>query len=456
MVSFRHDGEGTPESHWRTWEQEREPGDDLQVEALFDGRLPSRFILLAAHPDDETLGAGGLLARLARDGVRCDVVVLTDGEASHPSSPTYSPQQLAELRRNEVASALQVLAPAARLTFEGLPDGRLRHNDVAAVLLRELGDGEDNRTLVAVPWRHDGHTDHDAVGGAAGEVCGERDIPLLEYPVWLWHWGNADEQAEQLAGLSRYHLDVDDHARKGSALAIHVSQTLPLSDARGDEVLLASGVLEHFGRSFESFFVTGGSSAFERLHRDKADPWEVAERFYEQRKRALTIASLPRPRFCRTLEIGCSVGALTKDLAAVSDNLLALDTSDTAVRRTNEALIMNDAASARLATVPRDWPHEDGPFDLVVLSETGYFLSSNQIDEVIRLIRMSLDDDGVLLLCHWRHPIEGWEVDGDGVHDRVRRHSGLHTLALHTEEDFVLEVFVPPPAVSVARREGLL
>jgi LmbE family N-acetylglucosaminyl deacetylase len=456
VVSFTHDGDGTPESHWRAWQHEREVENDLQVEALFDGRLPSRFLLLAAHPDDETLGAGGLLARLSRDGVRCDVVVLTDGEGSHPSSPTHPPERLAELRRIEVAHALQVLAPAARLTFEGLPDGRLTEKDVEGALLRHLGDGEDTRTLVAAPWRRDGHTDHDAVGRAAAEVCAARDIALLEYPIWLWHWGTAEDQAEELAELALYRLDAEDHERKCSALALHVTQTAPLSDAPGDEVLLTPGVVEHFRRDVEAFFVTGGSSTFERLHQDKADPWEVAERFYEQRKRALTVAGLPRPRFARTLEVGCSVGALTKELAARSDVLLAIDTSETAVRRTNEALILDEAATARLGTVPRDWPGEDGPFDLIVLSETGYFLSSGQLDEVIRLIRGSLTADGVLVLCHWRHPIEGWELDGDGVHERVRRLSGLTTLALHTEEDFLLEVLAPAPADSVARREGLL
>ncbi|MFC3298450.1 PIG-L family deacetylase [Arthrobacter agilis] len=454
-MSFSHDAEGTPESHWRTWQQDSD-AVDLQIEELFDGRLPARFLLLAAHPDDETLGAGGLLAKLARAGVRCDVVVLTDGEASHPSSPTHSPDRLAELRRAEVTDAVLVLAPAARVCFEGMPDGRVLHEDVVAVLERELADSEDVRTLVAAPWRHDGHTDHDTVGRAAADVCTERTITLLEYPIWLWHWGTAEEQAEELAGLALHPLDAEEHSRKESALATHVSQTLPLSDAPGDEVLLTPAMLEHFDRTFEAFFVTGAGSTFERLHSAKADPWDVAERFYEQRKRALTLACLPRPRFCRTLEIGCSVGALTKDLAAVSDNLLALDTSETAVRRTNEALIMDVAASARLATVPRDWPREDGPFDLIVLSETGYFLSSEQLDQVIRLMLASLDDDGVVVLCHWRHPIEGWELDGDTVHERVRDHSGLHTLALHTEEDFLLEVFVPAPAHSVARREGLL
>ena len=49
-----------------------------------------------------------------------------------------------------------------------------------------------------------------------------------------------------------------------------------------------------------------------------------------------------------------------------------------------------------------------------------------------------------------------WDLDGDTVHQRVRDLSGLPTLSLHTEEDFLLEVFVPAPAASVARREGLV
>lgn len=456
MVSFTHGEDGTPESSWRTWEQDRGAGEELQVEALFDGRLPSRLLLVAAHPDDETLGAGGLLSRLARDGVRCDVVVLTDGEASHPSSPTHSPQRLAEIRRQEVRSAVQLLAPAADVHFAGLSDGALTEADVVPVLRRELDRGEANRTLVAVPWREDGHADHEAAGRAAAAVCRESDTPMLEYPIWLWHWGSAEDHGDRLAELSLFRPGGDDLVRKASALATHVSQTLPLSAEPGDEVLLTRGVLEHFERDFESFFVTPGSSTFERLHQDKADPWEVAARFYERRKRALTIAALPRPRFCRTLEVGCSIGALTRELAEVSDNLLALDTSETAVRRTNEVLSTSVAASARLATVPHDWPRQEGPFDLVVVSETGYFLSSEQLDEVIDLIRADLDDDGVLVLCHWRHPIEGWELDGETVHERVRARSGLETLVLHTEEDFLLEVLVPAPNLSVARREGLL
>ncbi len=456
MVTFTHHDQGTPESRWRRWEEQRGNGQELQIEALFDGRLPTRFILLAAHPDDETLGAGGLLARLARDGVRCDVVVLTDGESSHPSSTTHPPQRLADLRREEVVTALQLLAPAAQVTFAGLPDGGLLEADAAEVLGRTLADGEATRTLVAAPWRHDGHPDHDAAGRAAAAVCRASDTPLVEYPIWLWHWGTPEEQTDQLAELSLYVLNSGDVALKEAALTSHASQVLPLSDAPGDEVLLTPQVLEHFARSFESFFVTEGASTFERLHRDEADPWKVAERFYERRKRALTIASLPRPRFHRVLEVGCSVGALAQELSSVSDVLLALDTSETAVRRTNEALSTSAAATARLATVPRDWPRGDGPFDLIVLSETGYFLSSDQLDEVIRQITTSLDEDGVLLLCHWRHPIEGWQLDGDGVHERVRELSGLTTLSLHTEEDFLLEVFGRALGGSVARRDGLL
>src|SRR5689334_16595346 len=116
MTSFDHRAEGTAEVAWL--------GADL-------GRLPSvsamsgRLLLLAAHPDDETLGAGGLLATAARAGAEIVVVIATDGEASHPASPTHSPTRLAAMRRKEVHSAIGHLAPQAQIHCLGLPDGRV-------------------------------------------------------------------------------------------------------------------------------------------------------------------------------------------------------------------------------------------------------------------------------------------------------------------------------------------
>jgi SAM-dependent methyltransferase len=65
--------------------------------------------------------------------------------------------------------------------------------------------------------------------------------------------------------------------------------------------------------------------------------------------------------------------------------------------------------------VPRQWP-AGRSFDLVVVSEVGYFLSPAALDRLVERIEDSLRDDGVVVLCHWRHPVEGWVMDAEAVH----------------------------------------
>ena len=110
--------------------------------------------------------------------------------------------------------------------------------------------------------------------------------------------------------------------------------------------------------------------------------------------------------------------------------------------------------------MPQEWP--DGAFDLVVLSEVGYFLTEAELAEVAARVRDSLTGDGVLLACHWRHGGHGdggeggGVLSGDEVHEVLRAVTGLSVLVGHVEEDFRLEVLVPPPGTSVARVGGLL
>ena len=81
-----------------------------------------------------------------------------------------------------------------------------------------------------------------------------------------------------------------------------------------------------FDRSAEVFVVDGDAvedDVLDRVHRDDPDPWQV-DSPYERRKRAVTLASLPRERYADALEVGCSVGALAVDLATRCDRLLAI------------------------------------------------------------------------------------------------------------------------------------
>ena len=451
MVNFTHQQTGTAEAMWRRgWKATRQ----LAVESLFDGRLPERAVLLAAHPDDETLGAGGLLARLAVAGVELDIVVASDGEASHPQSSTHSQERLAEVRRAEMESAMMLLAPAGRLHFLGLPDGGLSPDAVGEALRPVLEEEPLRRTLLISPWRLDGHPDHEAVGAAAAIFSRERGWPLLEYPIWLWHWGVPEALEDLWDELNVVQLSRNEQELKRSAARVHASQTAALSDQPGDEVLLGTGVLEHFEREFETFLVTRTESVFEQLHATEQDPWKYLDSHYERRKRGITLAVLPRDTFENTLEIGCSVGLLTRDLAARSASLTALDTSRSAVQRARERVRVFPGAQVLEETVPEDWPA--GTFDLIVLSETGYYLSARQLGVLIGRIVGSLAADGVVLLCHWRHPIDGWELDGDAVHQQFRSSSGLRVQARLEEEDFLLELFGHAGMPSAAAAEGLV
>ena len=250
-MTFRHDDPGTPELLWQQW------GGLGAIDPL-DAPAPGHAVVLAAHPDDETLGAGGLIAHLAGCGAQVDVVVATAGEASHPRSPTCPPMRLAELRIREVRAAVRALSPDARLHLIGLPDGLLAHH-VPQLVEMATGLLTEGSWLVA-PWRRDAHPDHEAAGHAAATMAARTGARLLEYPVWLWHWARPGDERVPWPELRRLRLSAEERRRKVAAMAEHVSQVTPLSHLPGDEALLAPDVLAHFERDIEVFFVDAGST----------------------------------------------------------------------------------------------------------------------------------------------------------------------------------------------------
>ena len=434
MVSFSHLDDSVPEADWAPVLEGRGRLDLNRLIPPGSGRL----VVLSAHPDDETLGAGGLIAQLAARGTAVDVVVATAGEGSHPESPTNTPEQLARVRRDELRDAVALLAPDATVHFLDLPDGGLaRHRSRLDAALAAIVGPAAKDTVLAAPWRSDGHTDHDTAGRAAAAVARTLGLPLLEYPIWLWHWGQPGDVPENLMLLPLGEA-VEAKAR---AMEAHVTQIRPLSNAPGDEALLSPGVVAHFERSFESFVLTTPRpprEVFEELYRTNSDPWQFEDSFYEHRKRALCLAMLPRPHFTAVFEPGCSIGVFTGELAGRADTVLSTDISERALELAGQRLATAGNVRLEQGTVPRDWPQ--GRFDLVVVSEIGYFLQHSELLEVAERSETSLTDDGVILLCHWRHPNEGWELTGDQVHDAFRARNGLRVIAEHREEDFRIDV----------------
>lgn len=196
---------------------------------------------------------------------------------------------------------------------------------------------------------------------------------------------------------------------------------------------------------------------FDALYRGDADPWRVRDDWYERRKRALALAALPRERYGRVLEIGCSNGVMTVELARRAGRLTALDASAVAVdlaRREVAAADLGGADGAdgadvevRRGRVPDDLPTgPDAVVDLVVLSEVGYFLRSDALDELVARLPALLAPGGDLLAVHWRRDPETLPVPGDEVHRRLRRleDGGAEHLVAHVEEPFLLDVWRRP------------
>lgn len=410
------------------------------------------LIVLAAHPDDESLGAGGAMATAASAGIPVTVLLATDGEGSHPRSATHSPSRLAAMRVAEVRSAVDRVAPQASIVRLRLPDGRLAEHDTEldAALDEQIGPLGAGGVLLA-PWRHDGHTDHDAAGRAAAR-CAERSGAVLgEYPVWAWHWAQDDDLPwDRLRTLA---LDQRVVTAKRAALREHRTQIEALSAQPGDEVLLGPHLLAHFERSFETFVDAAGTwdeSVFERLHRSADDPWSVTTSEYERRKRRRTLDALPAARFARAFEPGCSVGELTAALSERCDEVLAVDVSPTAVRRARARTEDSPTVRIEQRGVPEWWP--DGSFDLIVLSEMCYFLQPDTLRRLLSRTRDSLRPGGWVLLCDWRHPIDGWVLDASTVHRTAYEILDLPIAFSDSDDDVMLELFGPMPEPSGGRR----
>lgn len=191
---------------------------------------------------------------------------------------------------------------------------------------------------------------------------------------------------------------------------------------------------------------------FEDLYTRSPDPYGTRDRWYEQRKRDLLLASLPRARFASCYEPGCGAGELTVRLAERCDAVLAADFCEQALysaRTRTHALPHVQLACHRL---PSDWPATP-QFDLVVLSELSYFLPLHDIEQVARHCAASLGPDGVLVACDWLPAFAQRACATEAAHAALAA-IGLHTLATHVEADFRLQVWACDGR-SVAQREGI-
>lgn len=192
---------------------------------------------------------------------------------------------------------------------------------------------------------------------------------------------------------------------------------------------------------------------FDEMYSGNDDPYAVRTRWYELRKRTLLLASLPRQRYANAFEPGCGAAELTVQLAERCDSLLASDFSEPAVAAAQKRTAMLDNVHVEQQRLPGDWPVAQGPFDLIVISEIGYFLDADAIEKVAQHCAASLAVDGTLVACDWRPDFTERTLATDAVHSALAN-TGLPRIVRHDEADFLLQVWSRDPR-SVAQQEGI-
>lgn len=192
---------------------------------------------------------------------------------------------------------------------------------------------------------------------------------------------------------------------------------------------------------------------FDRLYGASDDPYALRARWYEERKRALVLAALPRRRYRHAFEPGCGIGEFTLALARRCDAVLASDRSPRAVELARQRTCGLSNVRIERQDLPTEWPRNAVAFDLIVLGELGYFLDLPAMRALARHCGHSLADDGTLVACDWRPDFAQRTLDTDAVHAQLAG-LGLTRLVRHEEDDFLLQVW-SREGRSVAQQEGI-
>jgi cyclopropane fatty-acyl-phospholipid synthase-like methyltransferase len=192
------------------------------------------------------------------------------------------------------------------------------------------------------------------------------------------------------------------------------------------------------------------------MYADSADPWELGTRWYEQRKYAITLAMLPRRHYSHAFEPGCSVGVLTALLTERCTRVTATDVAAAALESAQQRLGelgRRDQVTLLRASVDELWPA--GSFDLLVLSEVGYYLAPGALRSVLDRECPRLAAGATVIAAHWRHPVDDYLMSGDDVNEVVGATTGLHAIGSYRDADVAIDVFDTADGASVATRTGV-
>ena len=223
--------------------------------------ISSPVLVVAPHPDDETLGCGGAIALLRDLGCDVRVLVVSDGTMSHPRSHKYPAAALRDLREQETRSAMATLGvDSEAITFLRLKDSAVPTMEapgirsVVSACCNYLA--ETAAQTIFLPWRYDPHSDHRASSELIRTALVYLSIAprVIEYPIWDWDQSQRGDLSnpEQFVG---WRLDISSVMdRKRQAIAAYRSQTTDLIDDDPASFRLEPEMLAKFLRPWEVYF----------------------------------------------------------------------------------------------------------------------------------------------------------------------------------------------------------
>lgn len=181
---------------------------------------------------------------------------------------------------------------------------------------------------------------------------------------------------------------------------------------------------------------------FDRKYAEKLDYWDFETSPYEAEKYASSLAALPRERYRRGFEIGCSIGVLTAKLAARCDALLSIDVADAALNVARQRCAQLPQVRLQRMQFPGEQPGTDERLDLIVVSEVGYYWSREELAVAKDWMVANLSPGGTLLLVHYTPPVSDYPLTGDEVHEAFLTDARFQHRAGDRKEQYRLDVLI--------------
>ena len=220
-------------------------------------------MVIAPHPDDETLGCGGTVALLLEAGKEVSFVFVSDGTLSHPNSQKYPVSRLRALRETEALNAVLLLGGQVQhVDFLALPDRHVPDEQspyfeaIVEILIGHIKRAQPD--TIFIPWQNDPHPDHRASYQILTAAVAQMEIKprLVQYPIWLWEMGTP-EDVEVISKMNVFCVDINQTLQKKiNALYAHKSQITDLIDDDPTGFRLSAEMIAHFSHGRELFFET--------------------------------------------------------------------------------------------------------------------------------------------------------------------------------------------------------